>query len=41
LGTLKVAASFYNMRGGGGIFYNFLNVTEFLKLGNSGAFYQQ
>ena len=25
------------MRGGGGIFYNFLNVIEFLKLGDSGA----
>jgi hypothetical protein len=31
----------YNLRGGGGIFYSFLNVIEFLKLGNSGAFYQQ
>jgi hypothetical protein len=29
------------MRGGGGIFYNFLNVSEFLKLGNSGAYDQQ
>tara|TARA_R110002110_G_scaffold75705_1_gene199995 strand:+ start:289 stop:399 length:111 start_codon:yes stop_codon:yes gene_type:complete len=30
-----------NLRGGGGIFYNFLNVSESLKLENSGAFYQQ